>query len=234
VDVTIVVASYGDLEWLDIATRRAAPSAFAQNVPVVTVHGLTLHGARNAGLAQVETEYVVFLDADDELGYGYCEILAAGSADLRVPSVAYVSPSGRPRAPYVPKVAGHEHDCEAACLVDGNYAVIGSMARAQLLRDVGAFRNEIAYEDWSAWLRMYHAGATVETIPDAIYIAHVRHDSRNRALSMDVKNRVHREIVGGAADLTLSEERMGSGSACSGREDPDASLDAAQVDRSAS
>lgn len=194
-DVTIVIASYGDRHWLDLGTQRAAQSAFAQDVPVIYVHGVTLHGARNAGLAQVQTEHVVFLDADDELAPDYCKTLAAGAADIRVPAVRYILPSGRPQAPYVPKVAGHTHECEAACLEHGNYAVIGSMMNADLLRSVGGFRNEDCYEDWSAFLRMYRAGATVETIREAVYVAHVRRDSRNRALDMATKNRVHHEIL---------------------------------------
>lgn len=193
--VTIICATYGDRRWIDLAVSRALPSALAQGVPVVYVHGLTLHEARNAGLAQVKTEHVVFLDADDELHSGYCDALSVGTADLRVPAVQYVTPGGRPTAPYVPRVAGHHHACAAGCLSAGNFAVIGSMANAQLLRDVGGFRGEAAYEDWSAWLRMYRAGASVETIPEAIYVAHVRNDSRNRALSMETKNRVHHEIV---------------------------------------
>lgn len=192
--VTIVVASFGDRGWYDTA-HRAVASAFAQNVPVIAAHGLTLHGARNAGLAQVETDHVIFLDADDELRPDYCKILRTGSADLRIPSVQYITPGDRPRPPYVPNVAGHTHACEASCLLDGNYAVIGSMANTQLLRSVGGFRDELAYEDWAAWLRMYRAGATVETIPEAVYIAHVRLDSRNRNLSMETKNRIHHEIV---------------------------------------
>jgi glycosyltransferase involved in cell wall biosynthesis len=198
-DVTIAIASHGDRDWLDLGTQRAAQSAFMQGVPVIYVHGLTLHGARNAALAQVQTEHVVFLDADDELRPGYCETLSTGTADLRVPSVQYVTPGRRPRRPYVPKVAGHEHSCEAPCLEEGNYAVIGSMASVKLLRSVGGFRDEDCYEDWSAWLRMYRGGATVETIPMAVYVAHVRPDSRNRALTMEVKNRVHHEILRAAA-----------------------------------
>lgn len=198
-DVTIAIATYGDRHWLDVGTQRAATSAFEQGAPVLYVHGLTLHGARNAALAQVETEHVVFLDADDELAPGYCETLAAGTADIRVPSVQYVR-RGRPARPYVPNVAGHTHACEAACLLDGNYAVIGAMANVELLRSVGGFRDEECYEDWSAWLRMYAAGATVETIPAATYIAHVRPNSRNRGLSMEVKNRVHQQIVSSVLD----------------------------------
>ncbi len=197
-DVTIVVATFGDRAWLDLAIERATRSALAQGAPMIFVHGLTLHGARNAGLAQVDTEHVVFLDGDDELAPGYCATLAAGTADLRVPSVQYVTPAGRPRAAYVPRVAGHRHDCEARCLLDGNYAVIGAMANAQLLRDVGGFRDEACYEDWSAWLRMYRAGATVETIPEAVYVAHVRPDSRNRGMPIDTRNRVHHEIAAAA------------------------------------
>lgn len=195
VDCTIVVASYGDRSWLDLGTQRAARSAFAQDVPVIYVHGLTLHGARNAGLEQVQSPYVVFLDADDELRPDYIRTLAAGSADIRVPAVQYVTPGGRPRRPYVPRVAGHRHDCEAACLEDGNFAVIGSMADADMVRAVGGFRDEEIYEDWSLFLRMYRAGATVETKPEAVYVAHVRPQSRNRALPMETKNRVHREIA---------------------------------------
>lgn len=196
-DVTICIASYGAQSWLDLGTQRAAASAFAQDCPVIYVHGLTLHGARNAGLAQVETPFVAFLDADDALLPDYCTILAQGTADLRVPSVQYVR-RGRPARPYVPNVAGHTHECEAACLEAGNYAVIGAMANVELLRAVGGFRGEDCYEDWSAWLRMYRAGATVETIKEAVYVAHVRLDSRNRALDMATKNRVHREILAAA------------------------------------
>lgn len=196
-DVTVVIASFGERSWLNLGTQRAAASAFAQDCPVIYVHGLTLHGARNAGLAQVETEHVVFLDADDELTPNYCKTLATGTADLRVPSVQYVR-RGRPAAPYVPNVAGHTHECEASCLEAGNYAVIGSMLNAELLRSVGGFRDEDCYEDWSAFLRMYRAGATVETIKEAVYVAHVREDSRNRALDMATKNRVHHEIVAAA------------------------------------
>lgn len=198
-DVTIVVASYGARRWLDLAVNRAARSAEMQGVPVIVVHGLTLHDARNAGLSQVMTRDVVFLDADDELAPGYCETLAAGTADLRVPSVRYVMPGGRPRAPYVPRVAGHTHDCVADCLSAGNWLVVGTMCPTDLLRNVGGWRDWPCYEDWDLFQRCWIAGATIKAIADAVYVAHVDLASRNRAPAMPVKNRVHEQIV--AANL---------------------------------
>lgn len=192
--MTIVIASYGDREWLDLACDRATRSAMPQGAPVIYVHGLTLHGARNAGLAQVETEYVVFLDADDELEPGYIDALRAGIADLRAPAVRYVRPNGRAAAPYVPRVAGHHHACTGECLPDGNWLVVGAMASTRLVRGVGGFRDFSWSEDWDLWLRCWRAGATIEAIPTAVYRAHVRSDSRNRAPDRAARLAAHQAI----------------------------------------
>ncbi len=191
VDCTIVIASFGDRDWLDLGTQRAARSAFEQSVPVIYVHGLTLHDARNAGLAQVQTEWVVFLDADDELEAGYVTTLATGTADLRAPAVRYVQLDGRAHQPYVPKVAGHSHACTGECLPDGNWLVVGTMARTELLRDVGGWEPFPWSEDWALWARCWRAGAIVEAMPAAVYRAHVDPQSRNRAPAREAKNAAH-------------------------------------------
>lgn len=193
-DVTVCVATFGDRSWQELAESRAVPSAMVQ-APVVRVHGQSLHGARNTALTRVETEWVVFLDADDELEPGYIQQLATGAADLRAPAVRYVRGRRTPPA-RMPRVAGHTHDCTGACLPEGNWLVVGTLACTALLRDVGGWEPWPLYEDWALWLRCWAAGATVEAIPDAVYRAHVRPDSRNRAPSMALKNRVHAEIVG--------------------------------------
>lgn len=191
-DVTVVVATYGDEEWRDLARRRAIPSAL-QQAPVVHAHGDTLAKARNAGVRDIDSEHVVFLDADDELAPGYMAAMAEGFADLRAPSVEYIRGSNRQR-PIMPRVAAHRHECSAECLPEGNWMVIGTLAPTDLVLDVGGFREFEWSEDWDLWLRCWLAGASIEAIPGATYQAHVRHDSRNRAPTRDFRNQVHWQI----------------------------------------
>lgn len=191
-DITVCVATYGDPSWTELA-RRAIASAQPQ-APVIHVHGETLAGARNGALADVASEWVVFLDADDELEPGYIDALDSGTADVRAPAVRYVT-SGRQHVPYVPRVPGHRHACDAGCLEDGNWLVIGSLIRTELAQQAGGFHEWPFYEDWDLFLRLYRAGASFEAIPAAVYRAHVRPDSRNRAPSINEKNRVHQEIL---------------------------------------
>lgn len=192
-DVTCVVATYGDLSWQKLAGERAVPSAEALGVPVVQTHGTTLHGCRNAGLEQVATEWVVFLDADDELEPGYFQAMIAGAANVRAPSVRYIR-GGNARPPAMPRVAGHTHTCVADCLTQGNWLVVGSAAPAELVRKVGGWRDFPWSEDWDLWLRCHLAGATFEAIPQAVYRAHVRPGSRNRSVTQDQRLAAHRAI----------------------------------------
>lgn len=193
-DVTVVVATFGGTEWVELAERRAIPSAEKLGVRVVHAHADTLSDARNAGLAQVDTEWVCHLDADDELEPGYFDAIAAGAADVRAPAVRYVSwTADRPAR--MPKVAGHSHDCVAECLTEGNWLVIGSVARADLLREVGGHHEYPWSEDYDLWVRCWKAGATFESVPDAVYRAHVRRNSRNRSASREVRLASHQAIA---------------------------------------
>lgn len=193
-DATICVGTFGGNEWVRLASERAIPSAEAQGIPVIHRHGMTLAQARNEALALVKSEWVVFLDADDELAPGYIEAMAGGSTDLRAPAISYLR-SGHRGRPYIPKVAGHSHECSAGCLPEGNWLVIGTAVRTEMAREVGGFREWACYEDWCFFQRCWLAGATVVAIPEAVYLAHWRRDSRNRAPDMVFKNRIHREIV---------------------------------------
>jgi glycosyltransferase involved in cell wall biosynthesis len=179
-DVTIAVATFGDESWAELARDRAIPSAEVQGVPVVHVHGDTLHGARNAALEQVTTEFVIHLDGDDELDPDYVAAMAEGHADVRAPL-------------WQPRVAGHTHDCDRSCLRAGNWIVVGAAARTEIVREVG-WHDFPWSEDWATWALCAEAGASFELVPRAIYVAHVRLDSRNRGVTRDARLDAHRAI----------------------------------------
>ncbi|MEX5637405.1 glycosyltransferase [Parafrankia sp. FMc2] len=194
-DVTVAIGTFGLPCWSDLARSRAVPSAEALGVPVVHHHADTLHDARNGALALVDTEWVIHLDADDELEAGYVDAMAAGSADVRAPAVRYIHSRTRASTPAVPTVAGHGHACEAACLLAGNWLVVGALVRTALVRQVGGWRDFAWSEDWDLWLRCHLAGASFEAIPAAVYRAHVRRDSRNRAPSRQARLAAHHAIA---------------------------------------
>lgn len=190
-DVTVLIGTFGDESWCELAQRARA--SVPDGVPVVHVHGDTLHGARNEALARSTSEFVCFLDADDELEPGYLDFTPR--ADVNVPTVSYVS-HGRGGLARFPRVAGHSHDCVADCLAFGNWIVIGAVARRQLLVDVGAFEDWPVYEDWQLWAKCWQAGASFGRVPSSVYRAHVRPDSRNRgSLSQREKHAVHQAIA---------------------------------------
>lgn len=194
-DVTVCVATFGEGTWADLARSRAIPSAKHLAVPVVHVHGDTLHAARNAAVAEATTEWVCHLDADDELEAGYFDAMVTGTADLRAPSVRYFRSHEHLQQPRRVPVAGHDHDCEAPCLAEGNFMVIGTLVRKALVEQVGGWRDFSWSEDWDLWLRCWKAGATVETIEGAVYRAWVRFDSRNRGATRAQRLKAHQDIA---------------------------------------
>lgn len=196
--LTVCTGTFGALSWGRLANERAGPSVSLEGLPWIHCYADTLAEARNLALAEVETKFVCFLDADDELEPGYAAALERGTADLRAPSIRQIPegtvPRHLPRA-FMPRVWNHFHDCEAACLRDGNWLIIGTAVRTDLLRSCGGFPEGIEWsEDWAAFARCWVAGGTVEAIPDAVYRAHVRPDSRNHAPTAEFKLAQHRKI----------------------------------------
>lgn len=214
-DVTIAIATYGDDSWRELADGRARPSADAQEVPIVQAHlpDGTLAQARNQALAEVQTEFVIFLDADDELAPGYVFWMGQGIADLRSPAIAQTMYGQALGPSFMPKVFQHRHHCDAECLRYGNWMVVGTAARTQLVRDVGGWEEFPWSEDWQLWAKCWRAGATVEAVHRAVYIAHVSQNGRNRQLLNHQILQVHRDIElsvwGDVVDPRTHPERSG-------------------------
>lgn len=192
---TIVVSTFGEDSWKRLAEERAIPSARAQGCPVIHAHAGTLHDARNSSLAQVQTPWVVHLDADDELEAGYLEGMSRLTSDVRVPLVRYMQRGRAIARARFPTVAGHLHACTAQCLPFGNWIVVGAAARTSLVRQVGGWRDFTWSEDWDLWLRCHLAGATFQSTTAAIYRAHVRANSRNRSSTKAEQLEAHRAIA---------------------------------------
>lgn len=129
---------------------------------------------RNRGLSRVETEWVAFLDDDDELLKNHLMLLEAyqrrTGADLVYPW--FIQPEknwdglGAFGKPF------HELADE---LAHRNWIPVTVLARTRLLRDVGGFApppGHIECEDWGAWRRLYAAGAQIVHLPRKTWIWH--------------------------------------------------------------
>jgi len=173
VDATIIIGVFGDIRyWLDVARANALPSARKQGCSVILSAGDTLAQARNFAVRNVETEWLIFLDADDELSEGYVQALLDGDGDLRAPAVQWVN-EGVADEP----VLLDDRDIEFS-----NPCVIGTAIRTNLFNELGGFEEFDAWEDYALFLKAYRRGAKITHNPEAVYVVNVHPDSRNNSV----------------------------------------------------
>ncbi len=179
--ITVVVATYGDQEWADLAHERAVPSVYEQGADGM----IPLHrpdGTRATSLNTAATlamgDWLCFLDADDELAPGYVGAMrraverhSGGGTVLLTPAAQWIR-GGRPAPPGFQKEVPLER---------GNWLVIGTLIQRSLFNEIGGFHEHPhGLEDWNLWARAVRAGATIVKVPDAVYIAHVNPQSKHR------------------------------------------------------
>ena len=153
--------------------------------------------ARNAAAAEAAGDWLLFLDADDELLPGYLDHMQAAidvnpsTLLLFQPAVQWVK-RGRPHKPYI--IAPKD-------LRSDNYLVIGTVIHNRLFFAAGGFEDyPHGFEDWSLWAKAWKVGATVVPVPGAVYRAHVDPTSkhkqgwRNRKQQVATHLRVQREL----------------------------------------
>ena len=170
--VTVVIGTFGSDEWSRWGEDLAATTKFTQQCPVIHVHGKTLAEARNKGAALVETEWIVFLDADDALEEDYVDVLADGDGDLRAPRLFFLEHGKDPWEPF---------DLTKRDIEVGNPCVIGTMIRKSMFDEVGGFQEWEAWEDYALFHRCHLIGASI-VHHDAIYLAMNNPYSRNNTI----------------------------------------------------
>jgi GT2 family glycosyltransferase len=171
--VSVVIATYGDIEWLHLARDRAYPSVLIQDECEVVMHHEpdgTRATSLNNGAARTTGEWLLWLDADDEFAPGDVGAMRRaleqnpGDGNRKVlftPAVQQIR-KGRPGDPVF-------FD-RGISLRDDNWLVIGTMIHRDLFTEVGGFPDyPHGFEDFALWSKCYRAGASVVKVPDAVY-----------------------------------------------------------------
>ena len=174
-EATVIIGTFGNPSWHTMGCTRAGPTVEAQTVPTdhLHIHGPDLASARNQGAAEASTDWICFLDADDQLDPGYIEAMLAADGDIRRPATrGYHPTTGVVEPPVmIPRRP----------ILEANFVVIGALVRRDLFLEVGGFDPTLpCLEDWDLWIRMTRAGATIVDVPDAVYQVTVYPNSRNQ------------------------------------------------------
>ena len=138
-------------------------------------HGEGAAVTRNRALEHVDTDWVAFLDDDDELKPNHLRALAR-HAYLTDADVVYS---------YFDVVGGVDViDCfgvefDPLLLRRRNHIPVTVLARTELVRAVGGFENHPdpdgkPCEDWGLWLKLLDAGASFSHLPQRTWVWHLR------------------------------------------------------------
>jgi glycosyltransferase involved in cell wall biosynthesis len=150
----------------------------------------TIASVRNEVANQAKGEWLLFLDADDELAPGFLDaMMTAYSREreyrnghfLLTPAVQQIR-KGRPGKPFF------FPECD---LTTGNWMVVGTLVERELFREIGGFREfSHGLEDWNLWARCVRHGAIPVKVEKAVYRAYFNTRSkhhvfmRNRSVYM--------------------------------------------------
>ena len=200
-NVSIVISTYGDDEWKDLAMERAYPSALNQDAHEIIVghdDNATIAQVRNALAEKATGDWLCFLDADDELGERFVPSMRRVYEQRRggkrtpppllTPAIQYVQPSGKRQLPRFWPIGDIRTD---------NFLIVGTLVSTELFMGVGGFSDyPHGFEDWSLWAKCWKAGAEIIQVRRATYIAHINPNSKHRQGFRDRKWQVsmHKQV----------------------------------------
>lgn len=189
-DVAVIVSTFGEPRWAELAQRRAKVSAEAEHpADLVVFHGGTsIAEARNTAATMTTAAWLCFLDADDELEPGYLAAMAA-----RQITRGLLAPAIREVVDGIPGPARTLDDDRRDIDRGWNPCVVGTLIRREIFERAGGFWPERAWEDWSLFRRAWLLGEEIRHVPDAVYRIHVNPAGRNN--TVDRPQHLHREIL---------------------------------------
>lgn len=187
-DVTVIITTFGDPWWEQLAMERAYRSAIPQAMTVMhhAEEAVSLGDARNQAVDRYDPQgWLCFLDADDELAPDYIKAMGtilrvAAKHDLLVPSVQHG--------------AGSRPVCHTGRnIMKMNPCPIGTLIHRSMFERAGRFWDEPAWEDWSLFRRAYILDANLIFVQEAVYIDNATGSGRNS--NIPNPRRLHRSIV---------------------------------------
>jgi glycosyltransferase involved in cell wall biosynthesis len=182
VSITVVIPTIDERhDQLD----RAVASVQAQSLPAeveIEFDRLRTGAAatRNRALERVDTEWVAFLDDDDEFKPNHLRACARNAAltgaDLVYP---WFDCDGED------KIGMFGVPFDPVLLRKRNYIPVTVLVRTELVRKVGGFQdhpddNGDPCEDWGLWLALLDAGAVFSHLPQRTWIWHNGAGTRGR------------------------------------------------------
>lgn len=184
--VSVLISTYGDDSWRQLALERALPSAEQIGAHEILVHHEpdgNVATFRNNNAARATGDYLLMLDADDTLSENY--LLAMGAALGQ-----HTSRNGRPvlLTPATARVNKNRLPSRGSVLKEAdlrysNWLIIGTLTPRSLFEELGGFRDwPHGLEDWDYWTRAEKRGVEILKVPQATYYAHWSKDSQHRQL----------------------------------------------------
>ena len=198
-DLTVIIASFGDDRWLELAQERAIPSLDGWDDTFIYHLGdttnISVGEVRNMAVRVCKPDgWICFLDPDDELAPDYLHIMqraATNPADLYVPALKIG--------------AGPAKVLDDRDIINGmNPCPIGTLIHRDTFDAVGGFWNEPAWEDWSLFRRVALGGGKLHFVPDAIYKAYSGPHGRNSTIPNP--QQLRRDIIESHTDWVHREE----------------------------
>lgn len=161
------------------AVKSAATQTWRPDVIHIEVdkHHTGSAATRNRALSLVTTDFVAFLDDDDELLPHHLDVLMSvqigTNIDVIYPGCHVINPALGGEIPLREEWGRFGSEFDADLLREKSYIPVTSLVRTELAQQAlfGPPTGQVSdYDDWGFYLRMFDLGATFYHIPEKTWI----------------------------------------------------------------